>query len=95
MTIGVNRPYLGGTVPLFNAKNLTVPPFLDSVPLFQCPQRCYLSLNDHKLAILTLFSPSPLNSGEIFSNVPLLTEKIPILVDFVPLFSFNRLTPML
>ena len=39
--IDANRPYLGGTVPLFNAKNLTVPPFFDSVPLFHYPQRCY------------------------------------------------------
>ena len=32
--IVANRPYLGGTVPIFYAKFPTVPIFLDCVPIF-------------------------------------------------------------
>ena len=32
--IGANRPYLGGTVPIFYSKFPTAPIFLDFVPIF-------------------------------------------------------------
>ena len=66
--------------------------FLTPSHFFNTHKGAILSLNDHKF---DNFDPLFSNSGEIFSNVPLLTEKSLFLVDFVPLFSFNRLTPML
>ena len=66
--------------------------FLTLSHFFNAHKGPILSLNDHKFG--------PFSSlffkfwRDFFSNVPLLTEKSLFLVNFVPLFSFNRLTPM-
>ena len=58
--IVANRPYLGGTVPIFYAKFPTVPIFLDCVPIFlnslNVQNSAILSSN---LVILTIFNLLP------------------------------------
>ena len=51
--IVANRPYLGGTVPIFFAKFHTVPSFLDCVPIFL--NSLNFAILFPNLVILTIF----------------------------------------
>ena len=75
-SIVANRPYLGGTVPIFYAKFPTVPIFLDCAPIF------LNSLNVQNSAIL---SPNLIILA-ISLNVLIMSLFFPLFYGFCPYF---------